>query len=71
VNSEGKGQRYSVTIDTATGMVEYAVSTILSSSNILARAIPGVSRAKGDGGGGELNAINEDRQNSGQMIGRR
>jgi len=70
VNSEGKGQRYSVTIETATGMVEYAVSTILSSSNILARAIPGVSRAKGDGGG-ELNAINEDRQNSGQMIGRR
>lgn len=70
MNSEGKGQRYSVTIETATGMVEYAVSTILSSSNILARAIPGVSRAKGDGGG-ELNAINEDRQNSGQMIGRR
>ena len=46
VDSEANGQGGSVTIDTATGRVGYAGSSIRSSWNMLGRAVLGVSHAK-------------------------
>ncbi|KAG0130112.1 hypothetical protein HOY82DRAFT_487259, partial [Tuber indicum] len=58
-DSEGNGQRGSVTIDPAGGRTDDIRSSIRSARNIFKRIVPGVSHGNGNKRE-ELNTINED-----------